>query len=152
MGFLSLIPLPYRLLALCGLAIALFAFGWVKGAAHGERRLEAFQQAQAIEAAKAQALADATDKRNQERKESADASYRKALLAASGDLDRMRKSVAGPYVMPSASPDTGNPERACFDRAELDAAIQRFAQGVSGLVEQGETLRLKLDTAIEWAK
>ena len=31
---MSLIPWPYRLLALAALAVALIGFGWVKGAGH----------------------------------------------------------------------------------------------------------------------
>lgn len=39
---LSLIPLPYRLLALAALALALVGYGWLKGAEHGEQKLAAY--------------------------------------------------------------------------------------------------------------
>lgn len=41
MNFLSLVPLPYRLLALVLLAIALVGFGWVKGAEHVQGKWDA---------------------------------------------------------------------------------------------------------------
>ena len=39
----NLIPLPYRILALIALAAALMGFGWVKGAEHGEAKLNEYQ-------------------------------------------------------------------------------------------------------------
>ena len=48
---MSLIPWPYRLLALAALGIALFSFGWLKGASHVQAKWDAataaLQQAQA---------------------------------------------------------------------------------------------------------
>ena len=69
----GLVPLPYRLLALAILAAALWGHGWIKGAQHGERKLQAFVQQQAVDAGKAQALADARAKADRERKEASDA-------------------------------------------------------------------------------
>ena len=43
---LNLVPLPYRLLALAALAAALMGFGWVKGAEHGEAKLNAYKVAE----------------------------------------------------------------------------------------------------------
>ena len=50
MGLLSLVPLPYRLLAIALLALALFGFGWVKGNAHGTEKLTEYIGQQAKEA------------------------------------------------------------------------------------------------------
>jgi hypothetical protein len=50
---LSLIPLPYRILALVALVGAIFGFGLVKGLEIGQDRLEAFQEAQEAIANKA---------------------------------------------------------------------------------------------------
>lgn len=47
---MSLIPAPYRWLAVVALIAAVFAFGWLKGAQHGERRLEKAQIAAEREA------------------------------------------------------------------------------------------------------
>ena len=43
---LNLIPLPWRLLALGLLAVALWGHGWVTGARHGEDKLDDYKQAQ----------------------------------------------------------------------------------------------------------
>ena len=48
---MSLIPWPYRLLALAALAVALIGFGWVKGAGHVQARWDAAVQEQTLQAA-----------------------------------------------------------------------------------------------------
>jgi hypothetical protein len=40
-ALLAGVPLLYRLLALAALAVALVGYGWLKGAQHGERKLDA---------------------------------------------------------------------------------------------------------------
>lgn len=49
MGLTALIPAPYRWLALALLAAALVGFGWLKGAEHGERRLEQHKLAEQVQ-------------------------------------------------------------------------------------------------------
>jgi hypothetical protein len=48
---MSLIPWPYRLLALAALAVALIGFGWVKGAGHVQAQWDAAAQQQTLKAA-----------------------------------------------------------------------------------------------------
>ena len=48
---MSVIPWPYRLLALTALGIALVGFGWIKGANHVQARWDAAIQQQALQAA-----------------------------------------------------------------------------------------------------
>jgi hypothetical protein len=48
---MSLIPWPYRLLALAALAVALIGFGWVKGAVQVQTRWDAAVQQQTLQAA-----------------------------------------------------------------------------------------------------
>ena len=48
---MSLIPWPYRLLALAALAVALIGFGWVKGAGHVQARWDAAVRQQTLQAA-----------------------------------------------------------------------------------------------------
>ena len=48
---MSLIPWPYRWLALALLAAALIGFGWVKGARHVQARWDAAVQQQTLQAA-----------------------------------------------------------------------------------------------------
>ena len=48
---MSVIPWPYRLLALTALGIALVGFGWIKGASHVQARWDAAIQQQALQTA-----------------------------------------------------------------------------------------------------
>ena len=48
---MSVIPWPYRLLALIALAVALLGVGWVKGAAHVQAQWDAAVQKQTLQAA-----------------------------------------------------------------------------------------------------
>lgn len=48
---MSVIPWPYRLLALTALGIALVGFGWIKGANHVQARWDAAIQQQALQTA-----------------------------------------------------------------------------------------------------
>ena len=48
---MSVIPWPYRLLALTALGIALVGFGWMKGASHVQARWDAAIQQQALQTA-----------------------------------------------------------------------------------------------------
>jgi len=60
---MTLIPWPYRLLALALLAAALIGFGWVKGAGHVQAKWDASVQQQALQtSATRQRQADATVK------------------------------------------------------------------------------------------
>lgn len=60
---MTLIPWPYRLLALALLAAVLVGFGWIKGAEHGQAQWDAAVQQQALQvAATRQKQAEATVK------------------------------------------------------------------------------------------
>lgn len=53
---MTLIPWPYRLLALAALGVALVGFGWVKGAGHIQAQWDAAIQQQALQTAAAREL------------------------------------------------------------------------------------------------
>ena len=60
---MTLIPWPYRLLALAALAVALIGFGWIKGASHVQTKWDAAVQQQPLQtAAVRQKQAEATVK------------------------------------------------------------------------------------------
>ena len=48
---MSVIPWPYRLLALAALGLALVGFGWVKGAGHVQTKWDAAVQQQTLQVA-----------------------------------------------------------------------------------------------------
>lgn len=152
MNLLTLVPLPYRLLGLALLAVALFGYGWIKGANHGEAKLQAFAESVRAEGIKAQAMADARIASDRQRKEASDASYSKALIALGADLERMRNARSSANNLPSTPADSKCPDGwACFDRPQLEQAIRRFDAGVSGIVGEGDQIALRLETAIRWA-
>lgn len=99
----------------------------------------------------AQREADRINADNAKRKEKSDAE-RKRLIIANADLaDRLRDN-ASRSSLPEASGTAGSPETACFRRADLDAAIQRFTTGIAGIVTQGDSAVTDLDLAKRWAQ
>ena len=48
---MSVIPWPYRLLALAALGVGLVGFGWIKGASHVQAQWDAAIQQQTLQAA-----------------------------------------------------------------------------------------------------
>lgn len=101
------------------------------------------------EAAKKEA--DRINAENARKKEKSDAERKRLLTINAGLADRLRDN-AGRSSLPPTTSDTGSPETACFRRADLDAAIQRFTLGVSGIVTQGDSAVTDLDLARRWAQ
>lgn len=64
----------------------------------------------------------------------------------------LRNARSRSRFVPEAAPGARNPDRATFDRAELESAIQRLDAGVSGIVAEGDAARIDLDAAREWAR
>lgn len=63
----------------------------------------------------------------------------------------LRDARSRSRFVPEAAPGARNPERATFDRAELESAIQRLDAGISGIVAEGDAARIDLDAARKWA-
>lgn len=100
----------------------------------------------------AQRDADAIKATNEARKAASDESYSKALSVLGADLERLRRARSSTDYLPPAPADTKCPEGwACFNRAELQQAIRQLDEGVSGILAEGDSVRLRLDTAIRWA-
>lgn len=147
---------PYALLArLAALAIAIGAIyitGWVRGHHSAELDFAAYKT-------KVETLGEEQAKHNAEviqannaRKEKSDAIYRTRIAGLTADLGKLRNSASA-SSLPAPAPDSRcPPEWACFDRQELDAAIRDFTRETAELVGTGEEVRLRLTTAIEWAK
>lgn len=64
---------------------------------------------------------------------------------------RLRDERASRRLVPAAPEGSKRPDLACFDRAELDATLRRFAESVAGLTEQGDQNTLRLKLSRDWA-
>lgn len=75
------------------------------------------------------------------------------LRASNAALSRsLRDARSRANYLPPAAPGAKRPEVATFDRQELERAIQRLDDRVSGIIEKGDQARIDLDTARSWAK
>jgi hypothetical protein len=145
-------PIALRLGAYGLILGAAYVGGCVRGSQTANQELATYRANVEAEGRSAQAAADARRKLDEQRKAASDESYSKALTVLGADIERLRKSRASGGYVPPSGPATPSPDLACFSRAELEQAIQRLDAGVSGIVAEGDTVRLRLSTAIEWAK
>jgi len=98
----------------------------------------------AKDAAAKQALHDMKNK------ERTDAEVKRAGAAYKLDVARVLDGIARGNYLPPAPAGSGDPRRACFDRAELDAAVRDFVRGTAGLAGEGGEAVIKLDALKEW--
>ena len=147
---------PYAVLArIASLLIAIggiYLAGWVKGHHSAEVDFATFR-------AKVATLGEEQERRTAEiikaqnaRKDASDATLKLRIANLAADNDRLRRN-AGASSLPAPAPDSRCPsEWACFDREALDAAIRDFTRETAELIGTGEEVRLRLATAIEWAR
>jgi len=136
--------------AIGGLSLAL----WVH-----TNRLESVKREYAAFVATVKAQGEEQLRRNKETiardlkaKERIDAENRRLRSnLATRDL-QLRQSRADAGYVPAASPGSASPDRAAFDRSELDGAIRQLDASVSGLIAEGDQARIDLDTARRWAQ
>lgn len=115
-----------------------------------QARYDGFAAATKAEGEKAAISAYSIKKADEKRKEVADHENAATLAALRTDNKRLRESRARGGYLPAAPSGASRPDRATFDRAELESAIRVFDSAVSGLVEKGDEARVKLDTARNW--
>ena len=100
----------------------------------------------------AQKEANATKAANEQKAKASDESYAKALVVLGRDIGELRRARTSTDYLPPAPADTKCPEGwVCFDRAALESAIRQLDEGVSGIVEKSDTVRLRMDESIKWA-
>lgn len=149
-----------RGIMLYGALAALLAFAGVSAYAYVQSsRLASCKQEYARFQADVQAKGEAAareaariDAENARRKEKSDAERKRLLTINAGLADRLRDSRSGRGYVPEPAPGSASPDRAAFNRTELDAALRRLDAGVSGLIAEGDAARIGLDTAREWAQ
>ena len=142
---------PATLLWLIAAAFVAGAGGawWVQGL-----RLDAVQAFVATTKAEGEAakkLAEATAAEDKRKKESSDHEYQTTIAGLNADVKRMRDARARAGYVPAAPAGSRSPELACFDRTELEQALRRFDEGVTGLIAEGDADAVGLNVARSWA-
>jgi len=146
-GFTLYIALA-ALLAFAG--VSAYAYVQTQRLASCKAEFAAFQADVKAKGEAAQRESDRINAENAKRKEKSDAERKRLLTINAGLADRLRDNAAR-SSLPETAGNTGIPETACFRRADLDAAIQRFTTGIAGIVTQGDSAVTDLDNAKRWA-
>jgi len=147
-GFTLYIALA-ALLAFAG--VSAYAYVQTQRLASCKAEFAAFQADVKAKGEAAQRESDRINAENAKRKEKSDAERKRLLTINAGLADRLRDNAAR-SSLPETAGNTGIPETACFRRADLDAAIQRFTTGIAGIVTQGDAAVTDLDNARRWAQ
>lgn len=156
MNLAAIIPLPYRLLALAALAAALLGFGWLKGAEHGQRRVDSMVSQAVREGARITAARDKVTTR-------VETKYLPAIARAEVITETIVKEV--PVYVSPADPDLSGGFRVLHDAAALglqlpgpaairDAAAVTAQDAARTVAENYGACRsdqLKLQELQEWA-
>jgi len=146
---------PWALAALFALGLAFGGSGawWVQGQrlAATQARFDGFVGTVKAEGDAAKKLADATAAEDKRKKESSDHEYETRIASLTADVKRMRDDRARSRFVPAAPAGSRSVGLACFDRAELEQALQRFDDGISGLIAEGDAGAVGLNVARRWA-
>lgn len=146
---------PWALAALFALGLSSGAGGawWVQGLRLDavQAKYDGFVATTKAEGEAAKKLAEAKAAEDKRKKESSDHEYETTIASLRADVKRMRDARAGSRIVPAAPAGSRNPGIACFDRAELEQALQQFDEAVTGLVEQGDADAVGLNVARSWA-
>ena len=146
---------PWALAALFALGLAFGGSGawWVQGQrlAATQARFDGFVGTVKAEGDAAKKLAEAKAAEDKRIKESSDHEYQTTIASLRADVKRMRDARAGSRFVPAAPAGSRSPDLACFDRAELEQALQRFDAGIAGLFDEGDTDAVGLNVARSWA-
>ncbi|MDD3885182.1 MAG: hypothetical protein PHW66_09685 [Gallionella sp.] len=117
-----------------------------------QAKFDGFVATAKAEGEAAQTLKAAQEKKDKLNKEQTDAETKLSLDTLRADNKRLRnESRARGNFVPSTASNPSDITRACFDRPQLESAIQRLDSGVSGLVDKGSEAVVKLNAAKVWA-
>ena len=95
----------------------------------------------------AENLAKAKEAEHKREKEIADHEYRTAIAGLAADVKRLRDDRARGGYVPAAPAGSRSPGLACFDRTELEQALQRLDDEISGLIGEGDADAVGLNVA-----
>lgn len=99
----------------------------------------------------AEKLAKAEAAEDKRKKEIADHDYQSRIDSLVADNQRLRNERSRRGYVPAAPAGSRNPEIACFDRADLEQALRRLDEGISGLIDEGDADAVGLNVARRWA-
>lgn len=150
-----LIGNPWVLAALFALGLAFGGSGawWVQGQrlAATQARFDGFVGTVKAEGEAAKKLAEAKAAEDKRIKENSDHEYQITLAGVRADNKRLRDARSGSHILPAAPAGSRSPGVACFDRAELEQALQRFDARIAGLFDEGDADAVGLNVARSWA-
>ena len=148
----SLLPSIYKYGIYALIAAAFGGVCWLQGAHHEQLKAARFEAATV-------ALGEAAKQRNAQiatadklRKEQADAENNRTITSLRADNKRLRDERARSSYVPAAPAGSRSPEIACFNRANLERAIQQLDDRVSELFAEGDEGTVNLNTAKRWAQ
>ena len=144
------------------LLVALFALGLASGAGGAwtvqgwrldavQAKFDGFAATVKAQGEAAKKLADATAAEDKRKKESSDHEYQSRIASLTADNQRLRDARARSGYVPAAPAGSRSPELACFDRPELEQALRRFDEGVTGIIGEGDADAVGLNVARSWA-
>lgn len=154
-----LMPLPYRILIAAAFAAAVLFAAFMVGSNYQKAKTDLVQaeydgfvaqvKSEGAAAIKAAKLKEDADIRL---KETSDATYTSRLAALRADIDRMRHNRTRGSYLPTPRAATSSLDRVCFDRAQLELALQQLDVDVSGIVGEGDAAKLRLSVAHDWGQ
>lgn len=144
------------------LALGSFALGLASGAGGAwtvqgwrldavQAKFDGFAATVKAQGEAAKKLADATAAEDKRKKESSDHEYQSRIASLTADNQRLRDARARSGYVPAAPAGSRSPELACFDRTELEQALRRFDEGITGLFAEGDAQAVGLNVARRWA-
>jgi hypothetical protein len=142
---------------IAGMALGLYVQGALLKAANAQAKaatveLRTFKDMVAKTTREAERVAKPKEIEHNKLKESVDASHKASLDKQRAASKRVRDAnrARGSYL-PGTPAAPASADTAKVNRADVDGAIDRFVDGVTGLVGEGDEARLALDKAKEWA-
>jgi hypothetical protein len=153
LGFLHLSLFGYVILGL-GIALALSLVALKVQTARLQSVTADFEVFQNRVAALGKAAEERTkekESRDKKLKESVDRENKRLRDSNTTLARQLRESRSGRSFVPPAPTGSASPNVATFDRAELESAIQRLDERVSGIIEKGDQAVIDLDSAKRWA-
>ena len=101
---------------------------------------------------KAQREADAEKARLTKAKENADATAKRLAMELDVVRTRLRSERASRNLVSAAPAGSRSPQVACFNRADLGGALQRFEAGIISLLGEGDNAVSNLNVAKGWIR